>query len=377
MKKILIIVGVVIGVPIILVAVVYFWFFSSFNKPAPAKPAQTVDGVEDSNLAKSLNGLIVYDAPIGGIKGISLPDLKEITIRKSSDGNDAVNAVSGVNKKGEIAFVDGNMNGKGEYSLKMISSDGSGERTIFKKEGDPLWDHSMGSYLSLPQINSYVAFVGKMEGKDLKNPNEYLYVGPLEIWDTDKKAKIASVDNALDVNFSWFPDGEKIAYTKMVPRDDLIKNKYVQENEEDGVILKNYGDWSIVPAVFIYDVKNNSETFFHIGMSPIVSGDGKGIILNDKNYNQFLVDMNDSKKAIHISWPGIWKDSFGFPNESTVIYMGLLTTGQTPRSTENNSPLVGAKNMLSVKVVDLRTGKFQTLIDYIDPRRNIGFGITN
>jgi hypothetical protein len=42
--------------------------------------------------------------------------------------------------------------------------------------------------------------------------------------------------------------------------------------------------------------------------------------------------------------------------------------------TKHNSPLSGPKEMLTIKIVDLETMKFQTLVPYIDPRKAVSFG---
>lgn len=57
----------------------------------------------------------------------------------------------------------------------------------------------------------------------------------------------------------------------------------------------------------------------------------------------------------------------------------LLFTGaahpQSPRElTVNNSPLVGPKTMLALKVMDLQTQAVLTLLEGVDPRRRITAG---
>ena len=57
-----------------------------------------------------------------------------------------------------------------------------------------------------------------------------------------------------------------------------------------------------------------------------------------------------------------------------VLYWALPTTGAVQRTTTNNSPLVGAKKMPSIKAARLSSGEFQTLIPFMDPRHEVVFG---
>jgi hypothetical protein len=63
-------------------------------------------------------------------------------------------------------------------------------------------------------------------------------------------------------------------------------------------------------------------------------------------------------------------------NGSLVLYWGLPTTGSVLRYTQHNSPLVGKKLMLTVKVAQINSNKFLTLVPYVDPRDRVSFGIS-
>jgi hypothetical protein len=57
-----------------------------------------------------------------------------------------------------------------------------------------------------------------------------------------------------------------------------------------------------------------------------------------------------------------------------VIYWGLPTAGTNIAYTKNNSPLSGPKEMLTIKIAEINTTKFQTIVPYIDPRKAVSFG---
>jgi hypothetical protein len=61
-------------------------------------------------------------------------------------------------------------------------------------------------------------------------------------------------------------------------------------------------------------------------------------------------------------------------SDSVVVYAGLPTAGAPVGYSEHSSPLVGKKPMRALKIADLATGEFQTVADWIDPRREVSVG---
>lgn len=73
-----------------------------------------------------------------------------------------------------------------------------------------------------------------------------------------------------------------------------------------------------------------------------------------------------------------WRHGLGMPI-GLIGHRYLLFTGaphpQSPRElTTNNSPLVGPKSMLALKVMDLRSEAVLTLLEGIDPRTRLTAG---
>lgn len=332
----------------------------------------TIDGPEATHLINKTKGYIIYDFPVGGIKATSLPNLKETTIKKEDVNDASIHSLSGPDKNGRIVFVENHMGFfKSEHFLKTISIDGTQENTVFRRAGDALWDDVIGEKLYLSSSNGYVAFVNKLQPQQMYKPDMYLKIGYLEILDINHKTNLDVNLALLKDSLSWFPGGSKLAYTKLITRQEILNTNY---NSDE--YLKYFANWPQVPAVYVYNLLDHTCTFLHLGWYPIVSPDGKSVIVSDHNYNTLLVDI-ETKKSKPINCPGIYGPIIAFIEPNLVLYWGLPTSGTTPQMTKNNSPLVGPKPMITIKLADFSTGQFQTVMSSIDPRSKISFGLAN
>ena len=82
----------------------------------------------------------------------------------------------------------------------------------------------------------------------------------------------------------------------------------------------------------------------------------------------------ESGKFEPVDWPGDAQGVIAAPAENVVLYWGLPTTGSPIKYTKHNSALRGPKLMLTVKVAEINSRQFQTLIPEIDPRSRVSFG---
>jgi hypothetical protein len=60
--------------------------------------------------------------------------------------------------------------------------------------------------------------------------------------------------------------------------------------------------------------------------------------------------------------------------QDIVLSLCLPTEGTKVQFTRHNSPLVGPKEMLSLKLATVNANEFQTVVANIDPRTHISFG---
>ncbi|MFM8664942.1 MAG: hypothetical protein ACKOE3_02035 [Betaproteobacteria bacterium] len=125
------------------------------------------------------------------------------------------------------------------------------------------------------------------------------------------------------------------------------------------------------PQIEVIDWERQTRTVLIPGHSPIASGQGPGFLLARGGASQLWVagEAGHSARAV----PRL--HGLGTP-VALIDQRYLLYTGtphpQAPRElTSNNSPLVGPKAMLALKVMDLQTQAVLTLLEGIDPRRRI------
>jgi len=335
----------------------------------------TVAGPEASGLIESTTGYIVY-TDLKTLHVLKLPQLKETIINDPSmnDGitvnigqmGPSIDAVSGPDHEGHIVYIEG----KGKHqSLKVTNLDGSLHEIIFSRMGEPLLEGISNRALSLAHTSSLVAVFGQSKGIQMRNPDAYLFQGPAEIWSLSKKEKVIADENAIQYGgLCWFPDGSRLAYVKLIPRDQAPVP--TSEGDNFGIDFKH---WDRVPVVFIYDLSTHESKPLLMGWHPVVSNDGASVVVFDYDDKARWIDL-EKKQSRPFDWRGHWHGIISFTTPTRIIYLGLPTAGSVPRWTEHYSPLVGPKQLISVKVLDLSNGDFETVVPYFDWRHGISYG---
>lgn len=212
-----------------------------------------------------------------------------------------------------------------------------------------------------------VAFLSELV--PVQMPSAYLSVGVVEIWDIYTKAGRQTDIRALDDGLAWSPDGNRLAYVKLVdPKAtaglDLTDNTFGQA----------FRQWQRVPAVFVRDLDAGTDAFLHLGWRPVISWDGRSVLVSDLQANWQRVDVANGHSE-NITWPaGFWGSVVAYPAKDLVLAWCLPTEGGDIKYTQNNSPLRGPKEMLTLKLVKLNGKEFQTVIRDVDPRTHVSFG---
>jgi hypothetical protein len=80
-----------------------------------------------------------------------------------------------------------------------------------------------------------------------------------------------------------------------------------------------------------------------------------------------------TRRSTPVNLPGLAGAVLG-TEHNLIYYVGASTKGTELKLTENNSPLRGPKEMLTIKVSDDSGEKFQTIIPALDPRSQASFG---
>jgi len=294
-----------------------------------------------------------------GIKIIRLPEMQETIFkgRVRLDGKSAfIYNLSGPDENGRIVYTARADTGD-RFWLVLTTIEWSKHEVIFSRSQRLTDATDLGNPLSLAPKGGHVAFKRK-EG-DFLNESYFL-----EIWDAVNKKKRAEFPISQGDQGSWFSDGKRIAYSKDVDHREIPEFDTLPSNWSQHYYSKRR--WPLVPSTFIYDLSNNSHAFFHTGHFPLVSFNDRFVLLADADYHRHLVAVA-SKEIKPIDWPWI-REVVALTDTDTLLCKGLPTAGTPVRWTQVYSPFVRTRPMLSIKLVDLRAGEFQTVIDSFEPR---------
>jgi hypothetical protein len=345
--------------------------------------ASTVAGPEVADLVPAVTGVIVIEEPRGGLVAVHLPRQEFTTIRppappQPEDRYDipTIHTVSGPDADGRVASIEDHFFVSDEstrrHLLKTINLAGTDDSAVFTRPGDAMWATSaaghgeIGAHLALSPRGGRVAFMSGLKAVQL--PSALLQTGTVEIWDLQTKAVVGSIGSALDEGLDWFPDGGRLAYVKLV-----------DAKEATGLMPTGFGtafqSWPSIPAVFVRDLAQNTDTLLHVGWNPIVSSDGGFVLVSDMDGPPRMVNVS-TRVSDPASWPGMaGSGAFAVIAPDRVLSWCLPTAGVETSFTTNNSPLVGPKQNLSLKLARLSSRGFQTVVPKIDPRRQVSFGL--
>jgi hypothetical protein len=328
----------------------------SMTKPDPVK---TVDGPEASDLASRVSGYVLMSEPVGGIIGVKLPTLEKIIVRAPDKGAWPVIALGGPDTVGRIVFIEQNVANKiDDFTLKTIKVDGSDEQLILSRTGK---NSPLGDDVALSVDGRQAAFVGNTEGVQLSKA--YVEVGQLEIVDLTSKSPKQTGIKAYKGRVSWFPDGERLAYLELIPKQQLEPKLLADVEKED----LYYKEWEQMPVVHILEVKTGKKTLLGIGDDPLVSPDGKSVLVD--GYRLIEVASGAWKP---VRWPGKRGAAFALLGADLLIYRAVPTTGSKPEY--RGTSMGGWEQLLPLKLGDARTGKFLTLVPYTNQHTDITFG---
>ena len=119
-----------------------------------------------------------------------------------------------------------------------------------------------------------------------------------------------------------------------------------------------------------------TESFVAVGWHPLVSPDGRSVLVMNADLKSYRRIDLEQRKVTPVKWPGAaWREAIAWPAEDISLCWCLPTQGARIKYTESNSPLVGPKLMLTVKLARFNTGEFETVLPYIDPRQVVSFGV--
>ncbi len=345
----------------------------------PSSPM--VRGLENSQLALGLRGVILMDRPVGGIEAIDLNHREHFLVRQPGDwrAGGTVHSVAGPDRSGRVVFVENHMAHE-EHFLKTKTLHGSDETIVVQRSGDALWGHAtgealwghtIGRELALAPTRGLAAFAADLSGVQMHDPEALLEYGHLEVWDIAGKQRLSLRASALDNYLSWFPDSKRLAFVDLAPATEVLADAGLRCQRPD-----QYGQrferWPRVPVVRVLDIDTGRNELIQVGWSPVVSSDGRAIVARDFDNQWCLIDT-ETKKGMLIQVPGAIQ-LVALLDSTLIIYWAWPTEGTKVMYTKYYSPLVGPRTLRTLKVARVGTNDFFTLVPYVDPRRSVSFG---
>ena len=193
----------------------------------------------------------------------------------------------------------------------------------------------IGSHVALSPTGGQVAFISHTVNRQM--PMALLTLGNIEIWNVADKTGSDTKVLALDHPMSWFPDGRRLAYATLVHRSEL---------PPDAGGLEKFGSyfgetWDELPAVFIYDLESKKSRFFHVGWSPLVSSDGKSMLVGGWKGDDYDLgarrrrDRPNRPRSIHPVGRGSSRDR----RTDLTYYVGLSHQGNQAQAHGKQQPI--------------------------------------
>ena len=262
-----------------------------------------------------------------------------------------VRQLSAPDDHGAIAIVT-SAAGERRYAVRLLA-DGH-ERTVVEGTGDPLWDDPIGPP-ALSDDGQWLLAVTQPLADARYQP---LFVGPLRCWGTGNGRELSLRTEpvlALGERPAWSRSAREIVYAAPGPKGLASATPLAPSMQPD-------------PQIRRLDLDTGRDEMLTSGHHPVLSSDGRTVLLRPPEHRGWIwwdIGSADARPMPPI--PGL-RVPLALVESRYLIYTGEPTSGAPVATTVNNSPLVGPKPMLSLKVADLDSGAHETLLNDIDPR---------
>lgn len=334
-----------------------------------------MNGPETKELLTLTKGYVITTGEHArGIVAKELPSGKELTIKAPNMNDNPIHMIGGPDKKGRIAVIE-SIGGSGgaeteQYSLKVIDMDSRAEKTVFLRKGT-YWSHiaeNYGNSFSLSDSEGVVSFISRLKSTPVHNNTRYFEIGNLEIIYIESGEAVKSDIKAIDEGLSWSPNGNFIAYSELLSRQDLTSEMQIAFADGFG---KQWQEWESAPIVSIFDVRGHASRRLHAGLNPVVSKDGLSILVRDDEGHFKLLYISNTQ-SVTVAVPG-GDASFSMIGNGLALYRGLPTTGSKQHFRLTST--LGVLPYWTLKIADVNTGKFLTIMPKLDPwRGKISYG---
>jgi hypothetical protein len=317
----------------------------------PPPPLGTVAGPE-ADVAGNLRGrivgveggdLVVYEP--GGSRLLLYPRMSPCRVA----------AAAGPDRAGRISYVE-ECRTLGRYAFRTIGIDGGGDRAVLERNGEVPWILAM---LALAPIGGTLAWL-QPAGQDQ---------ALLSLLDTASGA-MRDLGTVSAADMAWFPDGRHLLLT------------------DGGNAGRGSPDRAAPARVRVLDVTTGDVRPIDVGRpANLVFPDGRRILLGAARRRpppgagaagapiRYAVMDLESGEIREASCPGAWGGPIGAVDADRIVYWGLPTRDLAPgRGDAVASALVDKTQTGTLKVCELETGRFKTVLFGVDPMSAYSFG---
>lgn len=168
---------------------------------------------------------------------------------------------------------------------------------------------------------------------------------------------------------SWSSDGKRLLVTRVETVEALPPSLAAEVHGDEGLVGTG------LPVVETIDAASGRVERIALGMNAVWSPDQRSLVFEPSINHLELRDLETGSRR-ELALPGYvgrypW---LRFVGSRRVMYRALPGDGTTPAYTGHNSPLIGPKQLITLKVADIDTLRFATVYTDLDPRTNVGYG---
>jgi hypothetical protein len=204
----------------------------------------------------------------------------------------------------------------------------------------------------------------------LRGAQHFMKQGELVLYDLESNTWDSLQIDVLDAHPVQWLDNNRIVFARALKREEVPASLLDASNSND-----EFGDVyaraAFVPVVYLRDLRSNSERALHVGRIAIASPHARALIVQDDAQKmRRLTLLGDTLHAMPLATlPALAHEGIvGFAGPSHVLYWAEPYAGRETQYTLSNSPLVGPKKLLSLRVANIENGEFITVVERVDPR---------
>ncbi len=312
----------------------------------PNHPLRTVDGPERPGLLERTRGVQVTCK----LDVLEVRDLPSNSVRSFETGG-RVWQLAGPDTAGRLLYSveDGEC-----FKLMMLSlNDGQLTQLASHSDTGPFWEQHAFSGLKLSTTSDRY-FIRRecnrppeVDGADHSMSR---YRCQLEVWNLAGEL-VTSYAIQAGLGAEWRPHSNEVALTRYLGPAELPADIEVEAQEGN-----------LAPVIFFLDVETGLERAVIAGDSMLFSPDGRFMLVRNTEGPLILVDL-DGASARRVGAPGL-QAPLALVDEHTLIYHGLTTKGAEQGVTRTIQKRASWE--WTVKLADLNTGEFATLVPHVN-----------